>query len=122
MDTNFDVNILSKRILQRHPANNTPKIVEIAYANGRMMQIHYHNNGNLSSRVLRQGLGDTPKFPPLEIYAKKVLQLHPATKTPKITEIKYSNGRIVRYHTHNNGDLTTCVLKEGVVSTFNSNW
>jgi hypothetical protein len=122
MEANFDVNILSKRILQRHPANNSPKIVEVTYANGRMMQMHYHNNGNISSRILRNGTGDAPKYGYLEIYSKKVLQTHPANKAPKITEIKYSNGRCVRYHTHNNGDLSTCVLKEGTVSTFNGNW
>lgn len=121
MDTNFDVNILSKRVIQRHPANNSPKIVEVVYANGKIMQIHYHNNGNISSRVLKQGGGDVPKFQYLEIYSKKVIQIHPSTKAPKITEIKYSNGRIVLYHTHNNGDLSTRVLKEGV-STSNSNW
>lgn len=122
MEANFDVNILSKRILQRHPANNSPKIVEVVYANGKIMEMHYHNNGNITSRVLRQGTGNVPKFQYLEIYSKKIQQIHPKSKAPKITEIKYSNGRVVIYHTHNNGDLTTCVLKEGTVSTFNSNW
>ncbi len=110
----FDANVLSKKIVQRHPANNLPKLVEVSYANGRVMMMHYHNNGNVSSKILRQGTNNgTPRFSYLDVYSKKILRIHPASNQPKITEIKYSNGRIVQYHTHNNGDLSSRILNEG---------
>lgn len=115
MNTNdFDVNILSKKIVQRHPANNLPKFVEVSYANGRVMMMHYHNNGNVSSKIMRQGNNNgVPRYSCLDVYSKKVLRIHPASNQPKITEIKYSNGRIVQYHTHNNGDLSSRIVNEG---------
>lgn len=60
MDMNL--NIISEQVLQRH-GDKTPKIVKVVYENGRVVEMHKHNNGKTDYRTIREGISMPPARP-----------------------------------------------------------
>ena len=110
--------IVSQHVLSRHPASGKPKLVQVAYSNGKIVQVHIHNNGQQTYTTIREGTTRmVPKQQPcynhqsqfrpvVQIVYQRVIQRHSVTNAPKIVETKYSNGKIVRMHYHNDGRVT----------------
>lgn len=113
--------IVSQHIISRHPASGKPKIVQVAYSNGKIVQVHIHNNGQKTYNTIREGTTRVAQqvavprqniishqvvvVQPRIIY-QRVIQRHSVTNAPKIVETKYSNGKIIRMHYHNDGRIT----------------
>jgi hypothetical protein len=119
--------IVSQRVLQRHSVSNAPKIVEVVYSNGRIVNVHKHNNGSTTYKTIREG-NTSVKQPQIVMYpsqtvcqqvkviqiiSRRVLQRHSISNAPKIEEIVYSNGKMIRYHYHNDGRTTQQTIREG---------
>lgn len=119
--------IISQRVLQRHSVSNAPKILEVVYSNGRIVNVHKHNNGSTTYKTIREGNNVVKQnkiviYPSqttcqqvkvIQITSRRVLQRHSISNAPKIEEIVYSNGRIIRYHYHNDGRTTQQTIREG---------
>lgn len=109
------ITIVSQHIISRHPVSGKPKIVQIAYSNGRIDRVHCHNNGQQTRTTIREGTTSfarqvgQPTQPQGLVY-QRVISRHSITNAPKVVECKYTNGRIVRFHHHNDGRITreTC--------------
>jgi hypothetical protein len=99
------INIVSQHVVSRHPGSGKPKTVQVAYNNGRIDMVHFHNNGQTTRRTIREGTTQIQQnlCVPQQIVYQRVLSRHSITNAPKIVEVKYSNGKIVRYHYHNDG-------------------
>ena len=113
--------IVSQHVISRHPGTGKPKIVQVAYSNGKIVQVHMHNNGQQTYNTIREG---TTRVVPRQqvvipqqiiyqqvvqqpsIVYQRVIQRHSVTNAPKIVETKYSNGKIIRMHYHNDGRVT----------------
>lgn len=107
--------IVSQHVISRHPASGKPKIVQVAYSNGKIVQVHIHNNGQQTYNTIREGTTRVvPRqqivyqqvVPQPSIVYQRVIQRHSVTNAPKIVETKYSNGKIIRMHYHNDGRVT----------------
>ena len=130
--------IVSQHVISRHPASGKPKIVQVAYSNGKITRVHIHNNGQQTYTTIREGttrvvprqvilqqvvvqpqiVGTTTRVvvprqvipqqvvvQPQIVYLR-VIQRHSITNAPKVVETKYSNGKIIRTHYHNDGRIT----------------
>jgi len=130
--------IVSQHVISRHPASGKPKIVQVAYSNGKITRVHIHNNGQQTYTTIREGttrvvprqvilqqvvvqpqiVGTTTRVvvprqvipqqvvvQPQIVY-QRVIQRHSITNAPKVVETKYSNGKIIRTHYHNDGRIT----------------
>ena len=154
--------IVSQHVISRHPASGKPKIVQVAYSNGKITRVHIHNNGQQTYTTIREGttrvvprqvilqqvvvqpqiVGTTTRVvvprqvipqqvvvqPQIvgtttrvvvprqvipqqvvvqpQIVYQRVIQRHSITNAPKVVETKYSNGKIIRTHYHNDGRIT----------------
>ena len=109
--------VVSQHVISRHPASGKPKLVQVSYNNGRVVQVHIHNNGQQTYTTIREGTTPVkrvvtqPCYQPYyqvspTIIYQRVIQRHSITNAPKLVETKYSNGKIVRTHYHNDGRIT----------------
>jgi hypothetical protein len=121
--------IVSQRVLQRHSVSNAPKVVQVVYSNGRIINAHRHNNGSTTYQTIREGTTVVKQQPQIvvcqsqmmmcqqpriiQIVSRRVLQRHSISNAPKIEEIVYSNGKIIRFHYHNDGRTTQQTIREG---------
>jgi hypothetical protein len=109
------IQVISQHVVSRHPGNNKPKLVQVAYNNGRVEMIHMHNNGQITRSTLREGTTQIQRQPTTTIYNlnqtrsiqivqpqvvrvvyQRVISRHSITNAPKIVETKYSNGKIIK--------------------------
>ena len=105
--------ITSQHVLSRHPGSGKPKIIQVAYNNGRIDQVHCHNRGQQTRTTIREGLKAPPRqvqqrcLPPIDhqILYNRVIQRHSITNAPKVVETKFTNGRILHTHYHNDGKV-----------------
>lgn len=124
------IQAISQHVVSRHPGNGKPKLVQIAYNNGRIEMVHIHNNGQVTRSTLREGRTVIQQSTTTTIYNmnqgnpirivqqvqqakpqvmyQRVISRHSITNAPKVVETKYTNGKIVRYHYHNDGKVTKC--------------
>lgn len=118
--------IVSQRVLQRHSVSNAPKVVQVVYSNGRIINAHKHNNGSTTYKTIREGTTTVKQSSQiimtcpaqqqvriLQIISRRVLQRHSISNAPKIEEIVYNNGKIIRFHYHNDGRTTQQTIREG---------
>lgn len=47
--------IVSQQVFQRHSVSNAPKIIQVVYSNGRVVNVHKHNNGSTTYKTIREG-------------------------------------------------------------------
>ncbi len=125
------IQVVSQHVVSRHPGNNKPKLVQVAYNNGRIDRVHIHNNGQVTRSTLREGttriqqqttttiyntnqqsrpirIVQTQQVAQPQVVYQRVISRHSITNAPKVVETKYTNGKVVRYHYHNDGKVTKC--------------
>lgn len=119
--------IVSQQVFQRHSVSNAPKIIQVVYSNGRVVNVHKHNNGSTTYKTIREGTSVVQRQQPrvimtasqcqqprmIQITSRRVLQRHSISNSPKIEEIVYNNGKIIRQHYHNDGRTTQQTIREG---------